>query len=125
MSKPKIHTYEQLSLRIIELGTLKTAQELALRNNVKEAYEYYKLKNIVKRTVKDLADDNEFKENSFKAATNYILGKVFGKNNQTKGFIASILMDKLITPLIKNNKDKIISFISNLFAKHETKEESK
>ena len=124
MSKHKIDTYEQLSLRIIELSTLKTVQELELRNNVKEAYEHYKIKNILKRTVKDLAADDEFKENSFKAATSFILGKLFSKNNQPKGFITSLLIDKLITPLIKNNKDKIISFINNLFSKHKKEEEA-
>lgn len=122
MSKHKIHTYEQLNLRIIELSTLKTAQELELRNTVKEVYEHYKPKNILKRTVKDLAHDDGFKEDSFKAVTNFVLKKLFTEKNQAKGFIASLLMDKLITPLLKNNKDKIISFISNLFTKHKKEE---
>ena len=125
MSKPKIQTYEQLSLRIIELSTLKTAQELELRNNAKEVYEYYKLKHILKRTVKDLAHDDAFKENSLKAASNYVIQKLFGNNNPYKGFIIRFLMNKVLNPLIKNYKDKIASYISNLFAKNEPKEEDK
>ena len=128
MRKPKIHTYEELTLRITELITIKDAQEVELKSNVKELYESFQLKNILKNTVKDLTDDKEFSQNGFKAttgmATDFIIGKIFNKNNSVKGFITTLIVEKLLTPLIKNNKDKILSFITDVFAKYKNKEES-
>ncbi len=122
MSKPKIHSYEELTLRISELSNLKEVQEAELRRNVRETYEHFLLKNILKRTVKDLAHDEEFINDGFKAVANFVIGKLFDKNSSVKKFVTSILLEKLITPLIKNSKDKIVSFITDLFAKHGNKE---
>jgi len=122
MSKPKIHSYEELTLRISELTNLKEIQEAQLRQNVRETYEHFRLKNILKRTVKDLAHDEEFVNDGFKAAAGFVMGKLFDKNSSVKRFVASILLEKLITPLIKNSKDKIVSFITDLLAKHGNKE---
>ncbi|HEX7412736.1 MAG TPA: hypothetical protein VF411_01735 [Bacteroidia bacterium] len=128
MSKSKIHTYEELTHRITELTTIKDAQEIELKSNVKELYESFQLKNTLKNTVKDLANDKEFSQNGFKTAadmaTDFIIGKIFNKNNSIKGFITTLLVEKLLTPLIKNNKDKILSFITDLFIKHKNEEES-
>ena len=122
MSKPKIHSYEELTLRISELTNLKEIQEAQLRQNVRETYEHFRLKNILKRTVKDLAHDEEFVNDGFKATAGFVMGKLFDKNSSVKRFVASILLEKLITPLIKNSKDKIVSFITDLLAKHGNKE---
>jgi len=122
MSKPKINNYKELTIRISQLSDLKDGQEAELRQNVKEVYESFRLKNILKRTVKDLAHDEEFINNSFKAGANFVIGKLFDKNSSVKRFVTSILLEKLITPLIKNSKDKIVSFITDLFAKYGHKE---
>ena len=76
MSRTKIHTYKELTLRIAELSNLKEAQEAELRHNVRETYEHFRLKNILKRTVKDLAHDEEFVNDGFKAAANFVIGKL-------------------------------------------------
>jgi len=122
MSKPKIHTYKELTLRISQLTDLKETQEAELKHNVREVYEHFRLKNILKRTVKDLAHDEEFINDGFKAGANFVIGKLFDKNSSVKRFVTSILLEKLITPLIKNSKDKKVSFITNLVAKHGNKE---
>jgi hypothetical protein len=124
MSRIKLHTYEELTLRVSQLNSLKYKQEIELKNNVKELYESFRLKNIIKGTVKDLANDSEFKEDGFKVATNFIVGKIFNKNNSTNGTITKFIIEKVVAPLIKNNKEKIISFITELFAKRKSKEES-
>jgi hypothetical protein len=122
MSKPNIHTYKELILRVSELSDLKETQEAELRQNVREVYEHFRLKNILKRTVKDLAHDEEFINDGFKAAANFVVGKLFDKNSSVKRFITSVLLEKLITPLIKNSKDKIVSFITDILAKHGNRE---
>jgi hypothetical protein len=124
MSRLNIHTYEELTLRISQLNNLKQEQETELKKNAGELYESLRLKNIVKKTIKDLANDSEFKEDGFKAATNFIIGKIFNKNNSAKGAIMTFIMEKVVAPLIKNNKEKIISFITELFTKYKKKEES-
>ncbi|MFI5142223.1 MAG: hypothetical protein ACHQII_07700 [Bacteroidia bacterium] len=123
----KIHTYDELTVRINQLTSLKDAQEIALRNDVKELYQRLQPKNIIKETVKDLANDAEFRGNSFKAvknvATDFVVGSLFNKNNSVKGFIATILVEKLVAPLIANNKTKIVDFITNLVSKFSHKKE--
>ena len=121
MNKRNIYTYEQLTFHISQLNSLKEKQEIDLKDNFKKVYQSFQPKNILKETVKDLANDVEFRENSFKAAdglaTDFIVGRLFNKNNSIKGFITTILIEKLITPLIKNNKEKVFSFIIDLFAR--------
>ena len=70
MSMPKINTYNELVLYINQLNSLKNVQEIALKNDVKEVYQKFQLKNIIKETVKDLANDAEFRKNSLKAVKN-------------------------------------------------------
>ena len=123
----KIHTYDELSLRINQLTNLKDAQEIALKNDVKELYQSLQPKNIIKETVKDLANDAEFRGNSFKAiknvATDFVIGRLFNKNNSVKGFLATLLVEKLVAPLIANNKNKIVDFVTNLVSKYSHKKE--
>ena len=126
MNKNNIHTYEELTLYINQLNSLKETQEIELKKSLNEVYKNFQLKNIIKKTVKDLANDTEFREDSYKAAgnmaTDFIVGRLFNKNNSIRGFITTILIEKLVTPLLKNNKDKVLTFITDLFAKFKEKE---
>ena len=127
MSNYKITTYEELTLRIAQLNQLKDTQEVELKNNLKSVYENFQLKNILKNTVKDLAADKQFRQDGIAAATglatDMVVGRLFNKNNSIKGFITTLLVEKLALPLIKNNKDKILSFITNLVSKEKNKDE--
>ncbi|HXU28249.1 MAG TPA: hypothetical protein VN698_13540 [Bacteroidia bacterium] len=123
----KIATYEELNLRINQLTVVKNAQEIELKNNLNRVYQKFQLKNILKETVKDLAYDAEFRGDGIKAAgnmaTDFVVGRLFNKNNSIKGFITTLLVEKLVTPLIKNNKEKIISFVTDLITKYGHKKE--
>ncbi|HXD92851.1 MAG TPA: hypothetical protein VNX01_06525 [Bacteroidia bacterium] len=123
----KIHTYDELSLRINQLNGLKDTQEIELKNNLAEVYKRFQLKHILKETVKDLAHDEEFRGNSFKAikgiATDFVVGRLFNKNSSVKGFIATMLVEKFVAPLIEKNKGKIVDFVANLVAKYSGKKE--
>ena len=127
MSMPKINTYNELVLYINQLNSLKNVQEIALKNDVKEVYQKFQLKNIIKETVKDLANDAEFRKNSLKAvkniATDFVVGRLFNKNNSVKGFITTMLVEKLVAPVIANNKNKIVDFVTNLVSKYSHKKE--
>ena len=127
MSMPKINTYNELVLYINQLNSLKNVQEIALKNDVKEVYQKFQLKNIIKETVKDLANDAEFRKNSLKAvkniATDFVVGRLFNKNNSVKGFITTMLVEKLVAPVIVNNKNKIVDFVTNLVSKYSHKKE--
>ncbi|HKC66860.1 MAG TPA: hypothetical protein VKG26_01390 [Bacteroidia bacterium] len=124
---PKISTYEELTIRINQLNSTKDAQEIELKNNINQLYKKFQLKNIIKETIKDLAHDTEFREDGFRAAkgmaTDFVIGRLFNKNNTIRGFITTILIEKLVTPIIKNNKDKILAFISDLVSKFGSKKE--
>lgn len=123
----KISTYEELAIRINQLNSIKGTQEIELKNNLNHVYQKFQLKNILKETVKDLANDVEFRGDGIKAAgnmaTDFVVGRLFNKNNSIKGFLTTMLVEKLVTPLIKNNKDKIISFVADLINKYGHKKE--
>jgi len=127
MINTKITTYQEVLQRIAQLNVLKDAQEIELKNNLKEVYQNFQLKNILKNTVIDLANDKEFRQDSMAAATglatDMVLGRLFNKNNSIRGFITTLLIEKLALPFIKNNKEKIFSFISNLVSKHNNNDE--
>jgi hypothetical protein len=127
MTNTKITTYDEVTQRITQLTQIKNAQEIELKNNVKSVYENFQLKNILKNTVKDLATDKEFRQDGMSAVTgiagDMIIGRLFNKNNSVRGFITTLLVEKLALPLIKNNKDKILSFISGLVSKEKNKDE--
>ena len=74
MSKVKLHTYRQLAERIEELNDAKQKQENELKGKLEQVYESFKLKNIIKKTIKDLAHEKEFKEDAFTLGANAIAG---------------------------------------------------
>lgn len=121
MNKYKIHTYEELIHQIKEVNSDRDRQETEIKSNVTALYKKFQLKNIIKETVKDLANDTEFKEDGFRATTNvatdFVLGRVFNKNNTVGGFIKVLLIEKLIVPLFEKNKDKITSFFTDIISK--------
>jgi hypothetical protein len=123
----KINTYEDLTARVAELNSIKDKQELELKSNLKKVQQSFQLKHLLKSTVKDLANDKEFRQDGIKAATgmatDLVLGRLFNKNSSVRGFITTLLVEKLALPLIKNNKDKVLSFITDLLAKHKNKDE--
>jgi hypothetical protein len=127
MTNSKITTYEEVTRRIAELNAVKEAQEVELKNNLTEVYQNFQLKNILKNAVKDLAADKEFRQDGITAATgmatDLVIGRLFNKNNSIRGYITSLLVEKLALPFIKNNKEKIFSFISNLISKHKDNDE--
>ena len=127
MTNIKITTYEEVTKRIAQLNDKKDIQEIELKNNLKEVYENFQLKNIIKNTVKDLASDKEFRQDGITAATSFatdlVVGRLFNKNNSVRGFVTTLLVEKLALPFIKNNKEKIFSFISNLVSKEKPTDE--
>ncbi|MEO8761313.1 MAG: hypothetical protein ABI388_08220 [Bacteroidia bacterium] len=127
MTNTKPSTYEEATQRIAELTIIKNVQEIELKNNLKEVYQNFQLKNIIKNTVKDLTHDKEFRQDGVSAvtglATDMVIGRLFNKNNSISGFISTLLVEKLALPFIQNNKEKIFSFISNLVSKEKTSNE--
>jgi len=127
MTSTNTTTYEGVTERIAQLNLIKDAQERELKNNLKEVYQNFQLKNIVKNMVKDLANDTEFRQDGMSAvtgmATDLVIGRLFNKNNSIRGYITTLLVEKLALPFIKNNKEKIFSFISNLVSKEKHNDE--
>ena len=127
MSKITINRYEELRIRISELEQVKISQEAELKKNIQEIYQHFQPKNLIKKTVKDLAHDKELRDDSLSAlgnmATDLLVGRIFNKNNSLKGFLKTLLVEKVAVPLLKNNKEKIISFVSDLFSKQKKETE--
>jgi len=118
MSKIKLHTYQQLVHCIAELEETKQKQENWLKNNLEKFYESFKLKNIIKKTIKDLAHDKEFKEDAYTFAI-YSVVDFFVK----KGFDKVVKYKDVIIPIVKKYKEKIPAFIRSLFSSNSSKTE--
>ena len=118
MKNSVINDHTALVLRISELKAEKIIQEGKLKNSFKEFTNNFSPLSLLKGSMQELADDKEAQSVLLKAGlnlgSNFIIEKVLGRSRSIKGFLSSILVEKLSTPFINNKVSKIISGISKL-----------
>lgn len=116
-----IHSYDELKKRIVQLEAVVDEKEDAIKTDVELIYQELQPKNLVRNLVKDVAGDEHLKAEGTHAlgsmATDFMIKKIFNPKNTIKGFLASLLVEKVALPLIKNNKEKITSFIGKMVPK--------
>jgi len=107
-----------LELQILLLKMDKTRQEEKLKLNVKEFINALSPASIVKNSLHELAGDKEVQVDLLKVSlntgANFLIDKVLGKNKSIKGFLSSLLVEKVSSSLINNNASKIVSKIGQL-----------
>lgn len=107
-----------LQARIKELRLEKSAQEIEIKEHFKEFAASFNSFTLVKEYLHELAQDKEVQLDigkvGLEVGTTFIIDKVLGRNNSIKGFLSSIVAEKISSSLIENNAPKIISFFSNL-----------
>jgi len=118
MENRKILSYMDLELQILLLKMDKTRQEEKLKLNVKEFINALSPASIVKNSLHELAGDKEVQVDLLKVSlntgANFLIDKVLGKNKSIKGFLSSLLVEKVSSSLINNNASKIVSKIGQL-----------
>jgi hypothetical protein len=119
-----IRNHVELSYRIMKLNELRAEQEEVIKRDVKELYYSFHPTELIKKLWSDVKGDTETKNNLGKAGLNFgadlLIGKIFGRNKSIKGFLTSVLVEKLASYFLNKNSDKImdgVSKLTNLFKK--------
>ncbi len=126
MKEYEISTYTDLCLRIQKLKAEKYTQEEELQRSFKALIYSLDPISIVKESLHNLAKDNIVQSDLAKVGlnigTNFIIDQVLGRYRSIKGFISSVLVEKISIPWVNNNASKIISVISGFMQQKEKKE---
>lgn len=126
MENTPITNYNELLLRIGQLKEERSIQKEQLKYAFEEFTDTLNPISIVKGSLNKLVNDKDVHVSLAKAGlnlgTNFIIEKVLGRSRTIKGFLSSIFLEKLSTPLINNNASKITSGISKLLHKTPEKE---
>ena len=113
-----IKNYEQLSARIIILKSERLRQEQILKYSVHEFISSLNPISIVKKSLRGFATDKDVQIDIAKVGlnlgANLLINKVLGKQGSIKGFLSSLVLQKLSSAFIKNNESKIMSTINIL-----------
>lgn len=85
--------------RIDELRILKLEQEAKISHQYKELKSAFSIGTILKESVQHIAEDKDTQKNLVKMAattgSNFLIEKILGRNSSLKGYIASILAEKV------------------------------
>jgi hypothetical protein len=108
----------ELKHRIMQLHAKKAEQEEMIKRGVKElAYMIHPV-SVLKNSLTGLAKDTEVKQDvrklGLEAGANYLIGKLFSKNSSLKGYLASFVVQRLATTLIRRNPQAIFSGLGKL-----------
>ena len=116
------------SIRILEIR--QTEEGRQLNAQLKITYESLKPINLIKNSVKELAESFEIKNNLFETVISIVSGYLTQKfivNSKSNIFVKllGILMQYGVTNLVSKNAETVRSFISDLIEKflHRTDEE--
>ncbi|MGC4039960.1 MAG: hypothetical protein QM710_03970 [Flavobacterium sp.] len=97
--------------RIEELRILKAEQEATISRQYKELKGAFSIGTILKESVQHIAEDKDTQKNLVKMAattsTNFLIEKVLGRNSSLKGYLASILAEKVSGSFIGKLVSKI------------------
>ena len=118
MNHPQISNLADLELHVQHLKTQKRQQEVELKMTFNEVIEAINPISIAKQSLHELAGDLEVQFDVVKmglnVGANLIIDKVLGKHQSVKGFLSSIVMEKLSTVVINNNATDIVLGITDL-----------
>lgn len=118
MENIKIINHTQLQLRIMHLRSEKFSQEIELKHSVKEFVYSISPVSIVKDSIHTLVQDKEVRFDMAKVGlnigANFLIDKVVGRGRSIKGFLGSIIIEKISSSLINGNTSSIISGITKM-----------
>ncbi len=116
-----ITNHAQLVLRISELRAIKQIQEEELKFKFKRITNIFNLLSYFKS---ETFENNPLglMKSGANLVLNLIVEQIFGKSRSLKGFLSSVMVERIINFIIENNFMNIISGISHLFHKTEEPE---
>lgn len=122
MENTEISNHGDLLISIAQLRVKKEEQEEDLKLIFREFANTLNPVMIAKQSLHELATDSGVKVDVVKVGlnlgTSFLIDVVFGRSRSVKGFISSVILEKISTSLINNNVSKIISGVSSLLDKN-------
>lgn len=119
MEHTGISNYTDLKQKILQLRGDKERIEDDLKESFSNLAEALSPLNLAKNALHGMVHDNEVKGDLAQAGmsigANFIIDRVMGRNKSIKGFLSSILVEKIAGKLISNNSEKITSLIGSFF----------
>ena len=116
MENIKITNHSELLLHIMQLKSQKLSQEIEIKHSVKALVKSISPVSIVKHALHELSDDKEVRFDIAKAGlnigANFLIDKVVGRNKSIKGFLSSMIIEKISGAFINKNATSIISTIN-------------
>jgi len=104
-----ISTSTDIKHQIMKLNALKEEQEELLKRDLKEIYYSLQISTMIRRTIKDLSEDQEVKSSALQTAiglgSGFILDKVlFKRGAGLKSYLINAGIKKLISLFTSGNK---------------------
>lgn len=111
MNTIPITSHASLQVRINELKRERSTQEERLKYAFQAFAHTHSPLSIIKGSVKGLTQDKELRTDMVKAGlnlgTDFIIERLLGRSRSVKGFLSSILVENLSTPLINKWVNKL------------------
>lgn len=106
---PVITNSTELKHEIMKLSSLKADQELILKRDLKEIYYSMQISTVIKRTVRDLTEDDNIKSTAVEAGislgSGFILDKLLlRKGYGIKSYLMNVGLKKLVSYFTHNGK---------------------
>lgn len=106
MEATVISCEQDLIIRIAELRALKAQQEATISEQFKDLKDSLNFATIIKESVAQIVADKDTRKDLLTIGTtmgtNFIIEKVLGSNNSIKGFLGSLLAEKVTNSFIGN-----------------------
>jgi len=124
MENKEISVHNKLLLHINRLKAEKFELEDELEHTFKEFTYTLDPFFIAKKSLHKLVEDKEVQTDlvsvGLNLITNFFIERILGRQT-VKGYLSSVLVEKISTSLINNNAAGIVSLISTLQTKNQTK----
>ena len=108
-----VTNHSELVFRIMELKAQKLSQEIELKYCIKEFAYTVNPTSMIKNSIYELSQDKEVRIDltkvGFTLGANFIIDKVLGRNRGIKGFLSSVLFEKVSSTLINKYAPGIVS----------------
>lgn len=122
-----INNHTQLQYAIMQINASRVEQEEEIKYQLKEIYYSFQPATLIKNALKSALHNPETQKNLAQTAleigTDFIISKVFKKGNSLKGFLTSVLMEKVASIAFNGQSEFInngIDKLGGLFKKHKS-----
>lgn len=120
MNTNTINSYEELLLQISTKKQIKLEEEAELKCLIKDFVHSFSPSSIIKNSLHELNHDKEvgfdLAKLGMNIGANLLIDKTLGRNKSIKGFLSSLLIEKISSVLISRNGSKIVTSIKNFIS---------